>query len=384
MAAILIRAPVGIRNGLTMLPNRQDDLDKITKLFDSIPTDRGGTRESIGAWATIREILIVEVAAQITIFQGANEGLTVDGAIDPTGLTLKRMNAMSGGGGGVDIGITARVVPVGGGYSETGYNQVFQTVNPSTVFGTAPIDPITGAVNYVRKLVRVENCSINWFGVLFKNSDNGAYFGKEPHIFFTPTPVQGGYSDGTYDTFGGSPPWSKLWHDYTWGMGRQICLANADQVLVIPFYRTSQHSNLGNFLGNWKEVIEKVVTAAIDSIDVMYLRDGYTFDTICSSSFSNGWKPHSLLHEQGVGAAAMTRVAFDLDGQAAKPPSHWRPSKGVIYLDLPPPFGMNPRGNEIFVGNRWKNFYKYWPEGFRSHSACSSYLLFHGVWQYCT
>ena len=382
MASTTISLPVGIRYGRTVQPNKDDDLRKIRNLFDMIPTENGGRRDSNTTWATERMLLIAEVAAQITLFQTVNTGLTVDGAVDPRGNTLKRMDALaSSSGGGVQIGIHARVVPVMHGYSEIGMNQLFQTVNPSSVFGNGQLEVLTGQISYIRRLVRVENCSISWFGVLLKFSDLGAFFAREPHVFFTPTPVQGGYSEGTYDSFGGNPPWTRLWHDYTWGMGRQICLASSDQILVIPFYRTSQHGDLGNFLGNWKEVLEKVITAAIDSIDVLQLRDAYTFDTICTSSFSNGWKPHS----QFYGAAGnAVRYAFDLDGQAAKPPSNWQPPNGIAYRDLPPPRGLNPVGNSIYVGNRWKNFYRYWPEGFRSHSACASYLLFHGVWNYCT
>ena len=68
----------------TTCPNVQADLNKIRDLFDTIPTDAGGTRDSIGQWSTVRATLIAEIAAQITIFQGTPPGgLTVDGAIDP-------------------------------------------------------------------------------------------------------------------------------------------------------------------------------------------------------------------------------------------------------------------------------------------------------------
>jgi hypothetical protein len=384
MAATTISQAVGIRNGKTMLPNRGDDLGKIRDLFDTIPTDAGGTRDSEGFWAAQRELLIPQLTGHIVTFQSTQMGLNPDGAIDPGGKTLKRMNALSqGGGGGVVVGIRANAVPVlYAEYPELGMNRTFQAVNPTSVPGTGALEPITGSVSYMRKLVRVDNCSIKWFGVLFKWSDQGAFFGKEPHVFFTPLPSQGHYYDGTYDSFGGSPPWVKLWHDYTWGMGRQICLATDNQILVIPFYRNSQHGDLGDFLGNWKEVIQKVVTAAIDSVDPMQLRDSYTFDSICSSSFSNGWKPHSLFN---AAAAGSTRFVFDIDGQAARPPSNWQPANGIAFRDRSPPHGkLNPVGNDVYVGNRWKKFYKYWPEGFSSHAACSSYLLYHGVWQYAT
>src|SRR5688572_4690998 len=113
MAATTISQAVGIRNGKTLLPNRAEDLGKIRDLFDTIPTDAGGTRDSEGFWATQRELLIPQLTGHIVTFQAMHSGLTADGAIDPGGNTLKRMNALSqGGGGGVVVGIRAQAVPV--------------------------------------------------------------------------------------------------------------------------------------------------------------------------------------------------------------------------------------------------------------------------------
>ena len=194
MASTTISLPVGIRYGRTVQPNKDDDLRKIRNLFDMIPTENGGRRDSNTTWATERMMLIAEVVAQITLFQTVNTGLTVDGAVDPRGNTLKRMDALaSSSGGGVQIGIHARVVPVMHGYSEIGMNQLFQTVNPSSVFGNGQLEVLTGQISYIRRLVRVENCSISWFGVLLKFSDLGAFFAREPHVFFKSSPVHGGY-----------------------------------------------------------------------------------------------------------------------------------------------------------------------------------------------
>jgi hypothetical protein len=136
-------------------------------------------------------------------------------------------------------------------------------------------------------------------------------------------------------------------------------------------------------LNNWQDVISAVVTTAINSVDPLYLRNTYTFDRICSSSFSNGWVAHNGFNTAALGAGAMTDVWFDLDGQAASPPSNWRGPNGVCYLNRPPP-KINPVSNLWFVGGRWAQFAKYWPGGIKTHNACASYLLYHGVWQYCT
>jgi hypothetical protein len=177
--------------------NRQSDLEKIRDLFDAIPTDAGGTRDSIGTWATARQVLTAEIAAQITIFQGAQAGLTVDGAIDKSGSTLKRMNAIAAAQGGVTM-ITATVSHDVAPYSETGSDISFTAIDSFTMPGRRPVKIIRDRWSYVRGLVRVENCSIKWFGVLFNVPGGTAQFGSVPHIYFTPHPSQGHYYDPCY------------------------------------------------------------------------------------------------------------------------------------------------------------------------------------------
>ena len=251
--------------------------------------------------------MIKEIAAQITIFQGAPPGgLTVDGAIDPLGNTLKRMNAISASLlGGVTV-ISARVDHNVAPYSEIGQDVSFTAIDSFSMPGRGPLKIIRDKWSYVRRLVRVENCSIKWFGVLFNAPGGTAQFGSVPHIYFTPHPSQGRppYLDHAYDSF---TTWRKLWHDYTQAPGRQIVTAGKDQVLVVPFYTNAQHrGGLGDFLLNWKETVTTVVTAAIDSIDPTALRSRFEFDEIYSTSFSDGWIPHRQFHTEGLGVKEMT------------------------------------------------------------------------------
>ena len=379
MAHVTISDSVGIRYGTRPCTNRRADLDKIRDLFDTIPTEAGGTRDTaIGEWATVTAELIIEIAAQITIFQEIQPGLTVDGAIDKNGNTLKRMNALAAGQSGVRF-ITATIEHDVAPYSEIAQDVHFTAIDPSSMPGTGPLRINSHSWSYVRRLVRVDNCSIKWFGVLFNATGGTVQFGSVPHIYFTPHPAQGGYLDPGYDSF---KSWHKLWHDYTQAPGRQIVTANKDQVLVVPFYTNAQHQGgLGDFLLNWKEAVTTVVTAAIDSIDPTALRSRFEFKEIYSTSFSDGWIPHSRFFGEGLNVEQMTTRVIDLDGQAAHPPSRFRPSKGIIYLDQPPPRGMNPRGNEWYVGGRWtqKIMMDDWKGRFTGHAACSSYLLYHGM-----
>jgi len=82
-----------------------------------------------------------------------------------------------------------------------------------------------------------------------------------------------------------------------------------------------------------------------------------------------------------LGVQQMTTRVIDLDGQAAHPPSHWRPAKGIVYLDRAPPRSGNPVGSEWYVGGRWTQqiMMDDWHGRFTGHAACSSYLLYHGM-----
>lgn len=201
-----------------------------------------------------------------------------------------------------------------------------------------------------------------------------------PHIFFTPTPIQGGYSDAGYNSFSG---WGQLWDDYTDRIGGLLSASGVNQILVIPFYKTAQAYDLGSFLTNWKDVISAVVMAAVSDINPYYLTSAYSFSSIVSASFSNGVGVHRGFNSGAAGAQAMTSVLFDLDGQAQTGGSNWRPPNGIIYLNRAAPGGANPQGSNWYVGGRWSLFDQVQPQTSQySHHACSQFLLFHGLSQF--
>jgi hypothetical protein len=372
VTTVRITAAVGTRNGRTVMPNHPGDLATVTDLFDRIPFANGGTREIGGLWATNRTLLIAEVTAEIVRFQTVNHRPVIDGVIDPGGGTLRVMNQLA-----VEpspAALAARVMPAPDGLAEAPGLHGVHVVDVASVAGFGQMRKFVANANYVRKLVRVDGSSIKWYGVVVPKSGTGQTAGRIPHINFTPTPIQGGYQDGSYDSFGG---WGGLWRDYTSVIGGQIAAAGVDQVLVIPFYRTSQQENLGDFLMNWRDVVSAVVTAAMNSVDPLYLRNTYTFDRIVSSSFSNGWRAHRKFHAEAAGAASMTDVLFDLDGVAGG--SNWQPPKGVIYQNRPPG-KSNPAGNVWFVGGRWNDFKSIYGGSVNGHAASRNHLLYHGLW----
>ena len=368
-----ITSPVGIRNAQVMMPNLPKDLNTVTDLFDRIPVAKGGSAEIGGVWSTDRNALISEVTTQIITFQTTNARPVMDGVIDPGGGTLKLMNQLAADPPAGSI--TATVMPAP---DIEQMDSGLAVADVNIMAGFRPIQPMNVDTHFCRKLVRVENCSINWYGVVIPSSCQGQ--GAMPHINFTPTPYQGHYYDPGYDSF---DSWGQLWKDYTWVIGGQVAASGANQILVIPFYKNSQSSNLGDFLLNWQEVVSQVITAALLSFDPLMLRTDFSFDHIVSSSFSNGYIAHQNFNSQGVGAGGMTDYIFDLDGAAGG--SHWVPGNGVIYRNQPPPGNNNPAANVWYVGGRWGGgFAPMYPGGINTHAACRNHLLYHGLFMFCT
>lgn len=356
-----ITQAVGIRNGITMMPNNQADLRTVTELLDRIPTINGGTAATPRLWATDRMLLITQVTAAIVSFQTINRRPVIDGVVDPGGGTIRVMNQLA-----APAPVSAVVV------REELNSQLWVVAEPASLSGTAALQARDISPPLTRKLVSVSGSSIKWFGVVLPLNQTGGVAGGTPHIFFTPSPWQGDYNDGGYNQF---TSWNGLWDKYTSLVGSQLVASGASQILVIPFYKNSQTGSLGSFLTNWKEVISAVVTAAINSTDPLFLRDTFQFTEIFSSSFSNGITTLHNFNTQGANAASMTRLVFDLDGQAAG--SHWRPANGIIYLNRHAPGGTNPIGTHFYVGGRFANLRPRYP-GASDHNLCP-FLLFHGL-----
>ena len=356
-----ISQAVGIRNGRAMMPNNQTDLRTITGLLDRIPAVNGGTAATPRLWATDRTLLITQVTAAVTVFQTINRRPAIDGVVDPGGGTIRTLNQLA-----APAPVTATVV------SGDVNSQLWVAAEPSSLNGTAALGTHDLSPSLTRKLISVSGSSVKWFGVVLPLNSTGGVAGGIPHIFFTPSPWQGHYYDGGYDQF---TSWNGLWDKYTSAIGSQLVASGASQILVIPFYKNSQTGNLGGFLNNWREVTSAVVTAAINAADPLFLRDTFQFTEIFSSSFSNGITSHQNFNVHGVNAASMTRLTFDLDGQAAG--SNWRPNNGIIYMNTRPPHGSNPIGTHFHVGGRFANLRPRYPTA-SDHNMCP-FLLYHGL-----
>lgn len=381
-----ITAPVGLRHGTTPVTNNSTDMQTVINLLNKIPVTRGGTAERLVEWPADRQLRIPALAAAIKFFQFTNELPSQDCVVDPRGRTIDKLNELAKGGGGAPQpgGITVHEVPEKAG---TWNDLEIVLVDPMSVPGNKQLEPFSAGVTFTRRLYRVEGSSIKWFGVVVPHT---LKVNPTPHLYFTPTPWQGGCDDRAYDNLG--KPWEDLWGTYCYWMGQQVAASWANQVLILPLYKNAQTNNLGTFYSNWKEVVTKLMTSAVSLYSSQTLgglqlfRNECTFDYIHTSSFSAGWAPHKAFQTQADGAASMTRFLFDLDGQAAKPSSSsWRPRNGVIYSNEVPG-KVNPTGTYYRLGGRWNKVSKFKGRyaDFRQHWAVNQFMLYQGLWQHAT
>ncbi len=355
-----INQAVGIRNGTAPMPNTSADLAAITGLLDRIPLANGGTASTPGLWSPARTLLIPQVAAAIVAFQTWNRRPTIDGVVDPGGGTLRLMDQLAS-----PAPVTAEIVT-----NETNA-QAWVVADQTTLDGHGPIGRMTINPSIRRFLIRTTGCSIKWFGVVLPLDQLGRIMPGRPHLFFTPAPWQGGHQDPMYDSF---RHWTGLWDKYTSAIGSQLVVSGAPQILVVPFYKNSQLNDLGGFLQNWKQAVTAVVTAAINAVDPLYLRNDFEFSEIHTSSFSNGIVPHRQFNTRGIDVNTMTRMAYDLDGQASG--TVWHTSRMVTYANTPVP-RTNPVGMRWHVGGRLGELGRAYP-GAITHNLCP-FLLIHGL-----
>lgn len=368
--AVKLAAAVGRRWGYGPVANQAQDVATVVDLFDRIVSAFGGTSDVPGLWPTDQKTLVDGLAQLIGAFQSLHGLPVVDSVIDPYGKTLQVLNQLA-----VDppIGTFLASFP---GYETDFVDGTRNIAEPASLPGNKPLQPSKVSIEYSRRLVGVTGSSVKWFGVAMPQDIKATLATAQPHIFFTPTPEQGGYRDDQYDNLGG---WAGLWHDYTDAICTQIGAAGVNQILVMPIYKRSQKFDLGVFLTHWQEVVSKVVTQAVNDINPYYLPGPFTFGSIVSSSFSNGAAAHRNFHDKAAGAMGMTSVLFDLDGQASTEGANWRPAKGVIYRNVYPG-GANPLGRTFHVGLRWAEFDKVGDSASaHPHYACSQHLLTHGL-----
>ncbi len=94
-----ISLPVGkYANGTKECPNLSSDQQKIINLLNAIDTAQGGTKQKPITAKPVNGVCAPGLYVAIINFQSKQAGLVVDGHVDPGKSSLKRLNALAGGG----------------------------------------------------------------------------------------------------------------------------------------------------------------------------------------------------------------------------------------------------------------------------------------------
>jgi hypothetical protein len=100
------------------------------------------------------------------------------------------------------------------------------------------------------------NDAPNWFGVSFRQGLNAF---DTVNIFCHPHPGNAGMKDADYATRSGE--WPKLFR-YAQNFGRQMDVANANHITIVPFFNNASYGSTGIFGPNWKDIIEQILALA--------------------------------------------------------------------------------------------------------------------------
>jgi hypothetical protein len=146
-----------------------------------------------------------------------------------------------------------------------------------------------------------------WFGVLVP--DGVSSFDKA-HIFFHPTPGQGGYDDANYQALGN---WSNLFYYLSSRMGAQFCAAGTGRVMVMPLMTWGTANDCGILPQRWEPIVSRIF-GMLKSNDMSGSAPPASISDVVVSSFSSGITySHHFRNKANLGA----RLAgvIDLDGR---------------------------------------------------------------------
>lgn len=95
----------------------------------------------------------------------------------------------------------------------------------------------------------------NWFGVSFRK---GISSFNTVNIFCHPHPGNAGMAEAEYGARSGN--WPRLFR-YAEIFGRQMSIANSNNITVIPFFTDSTYNSTGIFANHWLDIIEQIIVA---------------------------------------------------------------------------------------------------------------------------
>jgi hypothetical protein len=99
----------------------------------------------------------------------------------------------------------------------------------------------------------------NWFGVSFRK---GISSFNTVNIFCHPHPGNAGMAEAQYAARGGN--WPRLFR-YAEIFGRQMSIANANHITIVPFFTDSTYASTGIFANHWLDLVEQIIVGVRNS-----------------------------------------------------------------------------------------------------------------------
>lgn len=162
----------------------------------------------------------------------------------------------------------------------------------------------------------------NWFAVAIPRSMPVTDFGRV-NIFFHPSPAQGGWSDGDYQSKNGdgSPnhrPWPEIFRymellGYQTDAAAHLFGANPNQIVIMPFMTSAAIADCGIFPASWFGICTDILTQVRSALGGSGSMPVQITDVVVSS-FSVGLMYSIVFRQKAAGLAPLLRQVWDFDG----------------------------------------------------------------------
>jgi hypothetical protein len=354
-----LSGPVGVRRGVTQVRNAPIDQGKIIGLLWSIDSTNGGQKGvSDAPTAGAPQQCDPDLAAAIRAFQdflvgrGELPADYADGVVDPSGLTLRKLDARAGG--------VAPTPPTPEQFTDLNVLRFRQTMPPSPdddlsypAIEPGSVQPFLFSPPLVRNAALVEGSAVATISeFLFKIEKSGVIFWvgacvrrdldlSRAHIFFHPDTISAS-DDAGYPAFTGRWP---IVQRYVAALGLQMAAVKTVP-LIVPFMTNASSTNdaLTNlFADRGVETINDILFA----IQISLGRTGNpaSVQQLGVSSFSSGVN-HLFRFAEKLGPAGLIVEQIDFDSafmvvrHKNAPPlpgaANW------MVTQIPPPQGARP------------------------------------------
>jgi hypothetical protein len=349
---------VGIRNGVTQVTNAPADQGKIIALLWNIGPENGGMKDvsspaSPGSTFRCDPTLAAAILAFQSFWVQSGDLRVADGVVDPGGATLRKLDALSGGGiaptpsnpsaGMTDLNVLSFQQTMPGVAASLSIpaitpGSVMPFLFPPVPKGSMLVEgPAIGTVSeFLFKIVK--NGSIFWVGAAVPE---GTTDFSRVYIFFHPDTIAAS-DDAAYPSFSGRWPTVQR---YVAPLGIQMASLKK-MALIVPFMTNASGSNSSStnlFGSSPAETLNDIVSAIQITLGLTVPQA--SVQTVGVSSFSSGVN-HLFRFAQKLGPSGLIREQIDFDSAfmivAHKTMPFLQGAVNWMVTQSPPPGGRTP------------------------------------------